>query len=328
MRAKNAVSKLYLGDASRLAQICNNGLFGGTKVICPEKLRELDAGELSLIGISPKDLNVLEKYRDILRIYEDRFLVLVIGLENQDEVNYCMPLRHMMYDAMKYESQRNVIEKRHREKKDLRGAEFISGFSKNDRLIPVITLAVYWGTEPWDGPKNLHEMLDIPPELIHYKNRIGNYGINLLEIRSIEDLNQYNGELKALLGFVKYQKDKIALAEFVKENETVFQKLSRETVQAISVLGNAKEVEAYLCQTDKEEEAVNMCEALQEMIRDGERIGEAKARLMGINAMIADNLEEGIAELRIAEKLKKHFLLTDEEAADYLRLYREQQVNV
>ena len=44
------------------------------------------------------------------------------------------------------------------------------------------------------------------------------------------------------MGFVKYQKDKITLAEFVKENETVFQKLSRETVQAISVLGNAKEL--------------------------------------------------------------------------------------
>ena len=93
MRAKNAISKMYLGDAARLAQICNNGLFGGAGLIQPEKLRELDAGELKLMGFDPKALKVLEKYRDILRMYEDQFLLLVIGVENQDNVNYCMPLR-------------------------------------------------------------------------------------------------------------------------------------------------------------------------------------------------------------------------------------------
>lgn len=324
MRAKNAISKMYLGDAARLAQICNNGLFGGAEMIQPEKLRELDAGELKLMGFDPKALKVLEKYRDILRMYEDRFLLLVIGVENQDNVNYCMPLRHMMYDAIKYEHQRAAIEKGHREKKDLKGAEFTSGFSKTDRLIPVITLAVYWGSEPWDGPKNLHEMLDIPPELLHYKDRIGNYGINLLEVRSIDNLDQYTGELKALLGFVKYQKDKAALAEFVKENEDIFQELSRETVQAIAVLGNAKEVETYLNRSDQEKEAVNMCDALRDMIRDGERVGETRAKVMGINAMIADNLEEGTTELRIAGKLQKHFSLTEKEAMEYIHLYQKQ----
>lgn len=192
-------------------------------------------------------------------------------------------------------------------------------------MIPVITLTVYWGSEPWDGPKNLHEMLDIPPALRHYKDRIGNYDINLLEICSIPDLEQYHGELKALLGFVKYQKDKEALKEFVKTNEATFQELSRETAQAIAVLGNAKEVGIYLERVDKEEEAVDMCEALQEMIRDGEKAGEARARMNGIKAMIADNLDEGIAESRIVEKLQKHFLLNQEEAEEHLRWYHEQE---
>lgn len=149
-----------------------------------------------------------------------------------------------------------------------------------------------------------------------------------MEVRSIDNLDQYTGELKALLGFVKYQKDKVALAEFVKENEDIFQELSRETVQAIAVLGNAKEVETYLNRSDQEKEAVNMCDALRDMIRDGERIGEVRgetrAKVMGINAMIADNLEEGTAELRIAGKLQKHFSLTEEEAMEYIHLYQKQ----
>lgn len=325
MRTKNAVSKSYLSDANHLSQICNNGLFGGASVIQPEKLRELDTGQLTLLGGNPKALKVLEKYRDILRIYEDQFLLLVIGVENQSDINYCMPLRHLMYDVMEYENQRLMIEKRHKENRDLSGAEFTSGFSKDDRLIPVISLTVYWGTSPWDGPENLHDMLDIPPSLLHYKDKIGNYKINLLEVCSIEDLEQYTGELKALLGFVKYQKDRAALQKFIKANEAMFQELSRETARAIAVLGNAKEVDKYLNRKDKNEEAVNMCEALQEMIWEGEKVGEARAKLMGIKAMIADNLDEGISELRIVEKLQKHFSIDQTEAQEHLRLYHEQE---
>ena len=69
-------------------------------------------------------------------------------------------------------------------------------------FLPVI----YLGDIPWDGAKNLHELLDIPPELAQYKDKILDYRINLLEIRSIEDLEHYHGELKAFLGFLKYGK--------------------------------------------------------------------------------------------------------------------------
>lgn len=68
-----------------------------------------------------------------------------------------------------------------------------------------------------------------------------------------------------------------------------------------------------------------MCEALQEMIWEGEKVGEARAKLMGIKAMIADNLDEGISEFRIVEKLQKHFSIDQAEAREHLRLYREQE---
>ena len=99
-----------------------------------------------------------------------------------------------------------------------------------------------------------------------------------------------------------------------------------KTVQAIAVLGNSREVDRFLSRTDQEKEVLDVCEALQEMIRDGEQIGEARGRLMGINAMITDNLEEGAAERRIVEKLKKHFSLTEKDAMEYLRQYQEQQL--
>lgn len=59
-------------------------------------------------------------------------------------------------------------------------------------------------------------MLDIPTVLEHHKDKlIGNYPLNLLEIRAISNLEQYHGELKALFGFLKYQNSKQDLQTFI-----------------------------------------------------------------------------------------------------------------
>lgn len=46
------------------------------------------------------------------------------------------------------------------------------------------------------GPRNLHEMLDIPSDLDQYKHIIGNYPLNLLEVCRIEDLEQMEDNLE------------------------------------------------------------------------------------------------------------------------------------
>lgn len=224
-------------------------------------------------------MEVLEKYRDVLRVYDDQMMLLILGVENQNEVHYAMPLRQMLYDVLKYESQRVQVEREHREKKDLRGREYISGMTRSDRLLPVITLTVYWGKEAWDGAKSLYEMLDIPPVLSQYKDIINDYRMNLLEVRTMENLEAYSGELKALLGFVRYQKDKKELSRFVDENKDIFREMTAETIRAISVLSNARELDTYLKREGKDEEVFDMCEALQEMIMDGKAEGRAESVL-------------------------------------------------
>ena len=92
-----------------------------------------------------------------------------------------MPLRQLLYDALRYESQRREFVKKHRQEADLNREQFISGFSPQDRLIPIMNIVVDWGAEPWDGPLSLHEILDIGPELEEYKDRINDYRINLLD---------------------------------------------------------------------------------------------------------------------------------------------------
>lgn len=44
--------------------------------------------------------------------------------------------------------------------------------SREDRLVPILNLVVYWGTKPWDGPLRLHEILDIKSDLVEYRDKI------------------------------------------------------------------------------------------------------------------------------------------------------------
>lgn len=85
---------------------------------------------------------------------------LILGVENQTEIHYAMPVRGMIYDGINYGSQVNEISRRHRTDHDLNSpAEFLSGFTAEDHLTPVVTITVYWGSQPWDGPRSLHEMM-------------------------------------------------------------------------------------------------------------------------------------------------------------------------
>lgn len=320
----DSITRKYLSKPDRFAQICNHALFGGRELIRPELLCELDASELQLIDqrmigqpgyLTPGKKNsktkIEDRRRDLIKQYNGQTFILIIGLESQADIHYGMPLRHMLYDALRYNQQYEQHISKHRNEGDLHSSgEFLTGMSKSERLYPVITLCIYWGTKPWDGPKNLHEILDISPEIEQYKDRIGNYPLNLLEVRKIEDLDQYQGELKALLGFVKYQGNKHALGQFVDENTELFQSMSAETIYAMSVLGNSRELQARIAQVTNEdnnleEVQVDMCQAIREMIEDGRIEGLQE----GLEKGRAEGREEGLKEGRAEGRVKAETLL-------------------
>lgn len=210
-------------------------------------------------------------------------------------------MRHMLYDALRYNDQYEQLTKGHTKGKDLHNSEeFLTGISKFEHLYPIITLCIYWGVKPWDGPKNLHEMLDISPAMAQYKDRIGNYPLNLLEVRKIEDLDHYQGELKALLGFVKYQSDKKALDHFVQENTDMFRNISTETLYAMSILGNSRELQERITQIKEqsknlEEVHIDMCQAIREMIEEGRAEGRAESENF-LNRLYLQLLDDGRLE--------------------------------
>ena len=133
-----------------------------------------------------------------------------------------MPVRNAVYDALQYGRQVADIAKKHRRedassKAHSRG-EYLSGFYKDDRLTPVITLALHFGANEWNGPLSLHEMMNVKNrELLRF---VQDYQVHLIDPARLseEELTKFSTSLREVMGYIKYSKDKKKLSEFLKEN--------------------------------------------------------------------------------------------------------------
>ncbi len=214
MSEKDAATKEFMQDKEIFADAFNFLIYGGEPVIKPEQLKPLDTTALTLpFGEDGKSVSV-QKYRDVLKLVtameDGNAAYLLLGVENQSEIHYAMPVRTMLYDALQYASQVSETAKAHKSGKDdaeTRG-EYLSGFYKSDKLLPVITLTIYFGADEWDAPTCLHEMFpETDPRLLKY---VADYPIHLLTPAGIrdEDFVRFRSEFGLAFKFLKYSKDK------------------------------------------------------------------------------------------------------------------------
>ena len=238
MGTKDTKGKEYLSDNKRFADLCNVVLFDGEQVVKAEHLVEKDSTEvLSVFGTTKKEIQQ-QKWRDLLKSTiiktYGKMTVVLIGIENQAEIHYAMPVRTLIYDALNYGSQVKEAAKRHKEKKDMStSAEFLSGFQKTDKLTPVVTITIYWGTEDWDGATSLHGMFedDTDERLLKY---IPNCEIALITPNTVKDFSKFKTPLGDVLELIKKSTDKKTFYDFIMKNPH-FKNVDNETVAAINV---------------------------------------------------------------------------------------------
>ena len=282
MGTKDSKAKEYLSDNTRFSEICNYVLFDGEKVIKPEDLKECDTTEvLSVFGIDKKQI-VKQKWRDLLKSvsvkHTGQMYVILIGAEAQTDIHYAMPVKTMIYDALNYGEQVNEAKKRHRKNKDYRSSdEFLSGFTLDDKLTPVITITLYLGTTQWDGPRSLAEMMPKMDERI--LPFINDYRINLLNPLEITDFSKFETGLRPLFELLKNVSDEEKLNDLI-TNDDIFTRVDVETVAAINLFVGTD------IKYDEKEEVVNMCKAWDDHkklgIQEGMQRGMQQGRLFEI----------------------------------------------
>ena len=195
--------KEYWRQKEEFADLFNAYLFDGRSVIQADELEELDTDATGIQEISGKYQST-KGARDVIRLAKIYHGVeyAILAVENQEGIHYAMPMRTMGYDHFSYHRQYKdkVAEYRVRGEQ-LTGDEFLSGIKKTDRFKPVITLVIYYGDHPWDGPKSLHDMLIIPEEL---KPFINDYKIYLVEMRqnNLKLHNQNNIDLFKIMSIL------------------------------------------------------------------------------------------------------------------------------
>lgn len=299
MSKKDTVTKAFMRENTVFADAFNYLIFNGKKVIQPERLQELDTTELvQLIAKGKNNKNEsVQKYRDILKatvIMEDENAdYLLLGIENQTEIHYAMPVRNMIYDALQYGNQVAAIAAQNvKEKKAPTRAEFLSGFYKADKLRPVITLVLHFGADPWDVATSLHEMMDFPLE--EMRTFIQDYKIHLIDPAALEpdELEKFSTSLREVLGCIKYSKDKEKLSSFIRNNTRMMLEINAaRVIQAITNI---------TLDLSEEVEEVDMCKAIDDMMQDSREEGKAEGRTEGILFALTGLVRDGVLSIKDA----------------------------
>lgn len=272
MQEKDKQSIHYLSDPTRIADLLNTYLYHGKQLLTSDNIRERTRDSFA-DETKEKKTAIKMITRDIVKEIQTEAHVILIAFENQSGIHYAMPLRIMRGDAFHYQEQWTKIAKEHRLKQDLKGDEFLSGFAKDDKLIPVIAICIYLGEEPWDGPRCLKDILDLkglPDEICE---RIADYPLNLLEVNTFSNIEQLRSDLRFVFGFLQRRNDGAALKSYVEENESVFKTLPEDAYDFLSAFSNTKELNDIKTLNTEKEGNYDMCKAIQELMELGRSEG-------------------------------------------------------
>ncbi len=280
----DTVTKDYVKDAGVFADIFNYYIYGGRQVILPEHLTERDSTKIALPYGADGVVVPIQRFRDVQKLYaamtDGKMEYVLYGAENQTEIHYAMAVKNNLYDALEYAGQVEEAAKSHRKemkqkkkqgetsteegKKTPNTGEFLSGFWTEDRLIPSITVTIFFGSEEWDGPLSLFEMMDVSdPEVLACMD---NYHMRLIAPAQMSDeIMKFQSSLREVMLFIKYSKNKENLSRVLAANEERFREVERRAADVIETITNSG------MKYDEKEKVVDVCQAIQEMRKESEQ---------------------------------------------------------
>lgn len=284
--------KEFLQNKDRFADLFNGCCFQGRQIIRAEDLREASENYVLTDKRLPgktrqKDTEII---RDVKMVLGSGMVLQVLAVENQSYVDYAMPVRCMGYDAAEY---RRQLKERKQERRLLINSEnrpknpavsmdeTLSGILSSDRLHPVYTLCLYSGTEPWDGPRKLSDMMAFDPQNKNLQSLFEEYHLHLFCINEQHVFDAFRSALKPLFQAINCRNNKKKMIELMKDE--TYSHLNEDTWDAIAIMtDNAAMLQKKdLYKTENQKEEFNMCQALQELMQDERNEGRIEGRNEG-----------------------------------------------
>ncbi|MCU6745496.1 hypothetical protein OCV77_13545 [Suilimivivens aceti] len=220
--------KEFLQNKDWFADLFNGCCFQGRQIIRAEDLREASENYVITDKGMPgktrqKDTEII---RDVKMVLGSGMVLQVLAVESQSYIDYAMPVRCMGYDAAEY---RRQLKERKQERRLLMNSEIrlknpalsmdetLSGILRSDRLHPVYTLCLYSGTEPWDGPRKLSDMMAFDPQNQNLQSLFEEYHLHLFCINEQHIFDAFHSDLKPLFQAMNCRNNKKKMIELMKD---------------------------------------------------------------------------------------------------------------
>ena len=161
---KDAVAKQYFGQREVFADLCNAFLFRQPGRLEPEKLIPLPTEYNVVMNTASGRCYSRRRVRDLaFQAFTDGDRgYAVLCAELQSTLDRIMPVRAMEYDCLCYiEQLRNHL----------------SGVA--GKVLPISTIVVNIGREPWRGPRSLHEMFTVRDDFV--RRHVPDYKIDVYD---------------------------------------------------------------------------------------------------------------------------------------------------
>ncbi|WP_304105587.1 Rpn family recombination-promoting nuclease/putative transposase [Phascolarctobacterium succinatutens] len=264
MGTKDTTQKRLEDFEDIFADISNVLLYDGEDVIKENELETVTAKDTYTV-----EHQIHEVERDVAKRWRHHSLhISLIGLENQTDPDYKMPLRVICYDGASYRAQLNAEESK--------------------KTYPVITLVLYMGTEKhWTAPKQLTDCFKYDERLSKF---ISNYKINVVELAwlSDEQILKFKTEFR---NFVELLRDTRLGRK--PQYSPIQLKHVHELLQLMRVMSGNDEYEQLLKQTTNN---------LKQKKLKGDEITMKKIVSLGFDEARAEARAAGLAEGEAQEK--------------------------
>lgn len=315
MGRKDLSQKYLLEKDDVFADIINVLLGKGEKLV---DARYLESKKTDSVYYDGERDELKEMHRDICKKNtEDGQSYVIWGIENQDKIDYSMPLRCMGYDYISYKNQKDqILAQRSLESKNNSKNAM---FRKDDKLVPVITLVLNYNKK-WDAPLSLREMLNIPEVVRKYDLAVPDYKINLISLGSLEPevLEQFTSDFQIIAAQVRYQEEPKKLREFYQQHQKpIVHRL--EVQKAIAAISNEPR---YMEFELEKEGSGTMCQLFDMVLNEGisrginQGIEQERKESVIRTISILRSLNHGDSDIKNA--LKCNYKIGDEEVNRYL----------
>ena len=297
MGKQNDAFTAYLGRAEVLADLYNGCLYQGEEVVQAGNLCEVQQFYQQGLSERVKRPTARRRERDAIRAFWNEKNYVLLAADAQNQPHLTMPFRCMEYDLAEYARQLRYIRLKS-EGKLKTGVEYLSKMGRKDHLTPIVTIVLYHGTEPWDAPKKLSEMMELEEIDPILKQMVQEYQIYVFSLEELQE-EYFQTNLRELIGLMKRRSSKTEIQEYCRKHADRISRMDVATYDMICVMLNLKELQ------DKKEKylkngkgSIDMCKAMEEWAEE--------LREEGKSAGIKEGMKEG--ELRGMQKAKESML--------------------